>query len=394
MITYETTMILENSLKAAGRFYRGYDPEFGKSGQKIGSTLMVRKPPRFIGRSGAAIKIENMTDTEVPVTIGAPFGVDFQFSSSELALSIDDFSNRYLKPAAATIANKIDFDCLAMATLATFNSVGTPGTTPNSLLTYLQGGQVLDEMACPDDGERSMIIYPKARVSIVDALKGLFQDSTQIAKQYKQGKMGDTAGYTWYQDQNCSVNTVGPLGGTPVVHGANQTGSALITNGWSSSAAVRLNAGNVFTIANVYAVNPQNRVSTGALQQFVVQTTFSSDSGGAGTISIAPAIIPSGQFQNVDSIPADSAAITVVGAANTVSPQGLLFHPTAFTLAAVELDVPRGVDMGYSTTAKESKVPLRFIRDYDIVHDLWVCRFDVQYGVAPIYPELACRIQG
>jgi hypothetical protein len=332
-----------------------------------------------------------VTETQVPVTLTTQFGVDINFTSADLLLSIDDFSRRLIQPAVAAIANKIDFDGLQLyKTVA--NTVGTPGTVPNTLMTYLQAGVALDNNATPMDGERSICINPLMQATIIDALKGLFQSSQQIKQQYEKGQMGTTAGFDWYMDQNVAVHTVGPLGGTPAVAGAGQTGSTLNTSGWTAAAAPRLKKGDVFTIAGSLGVNPQNRQSTGVPQQFTATADVSSDAGGLAAVPISPPITPSGSFQTVTASPAAGALITVIGTANQLSPQGLAFHRDAFTLACADLPLPRGVDMAARVSDKQTGLSIRMVRAYDINTDKFPCRLDVLYGWAALYPETACRI--
>jgi len=391
MITREALRVLVNNLTFTKRVNRQYSSKYAVEGAKIGTVLNVRKPPRYIGRTGAAIGIEDATETQVPVALTTQFGVDISFSSQELTLSIDDFSDRFIKPAVAAIANKIDFDGLQLyRTVA--NSVGTPGTVPNALLTYLDAGVALDNNATPMDGDRSLVINPRMQGTIVDALKGLFQSSTQIKQQYEKGQMGTSVGFDWYMDQNVAVHQVGPLGGTPLVNGAAQTGSNLVTDGWTAAAALRLRAGDVFTIANVFGVNPQNRQTTGALQQFVVTANVSSDGAGNATVPIFPAIVTSGAFQTVTGSPADNAAITVLGAANVNTPQGLAFHKDAFTFVSADLQMPRGVDMAARVSDPQTGISIRMVRAYNISTDQFPCRLDVLYGWKELYPENACRI--
>lgn len=393
MVTKEALRILENNLTFAKGVNRQYDDQFGISGAKIGDTLNIRKPARYVGRTGTAIAVEDHTETSVALQLDTQFGVDVSFTSKELTLSIDEFSDRILKPAMATVANKIDRDGLSQY-LNVYNAVGTPATVPTAFETYLEAGAKLDEEACPRDGMRSMVIGPRKQLKIVDALKGLFQSSEQIKNQYEKGNMGLAAGFKWSMDQNEPSHTVGPLGGTPLVNGASQTGATLVTDGWTAAAAARLKRGDVFTIANVFAVNPQSRQSTGQLRQFVVTADVSSDVAGNASIPISPSIVTSGAFQTVTASPADNAALTILGAANAVSPTGLAYHRDAFVLGCADLLLPKGVDMAARASDSQLGLSVRMVRQYDINTDKFPCRLDILYGWKTLYPELACRIQG
>lgn len=394
LITQEALRVLENNLTFAKMVNREYDAKFGEViPSKTGTTINVRKPARYVGRSGAALAVEDHTENSVPFQITTQFGVDVNFTTAELTLQLGEFSDRILKPALATIANKIDRDGLALY-WDVYNAVGTPGTTPNALLTYLQAGAKMDFEATPRDGLRSLCIEPTAQATIVDALKGLFQSSEKIKNQYEMGNMGLAGGFKWSMDQNVITHTVGPLGGTPLVNGASQTGASLVTDGWTAAAASRLKRGDIFTIAGVNAVNPQTRESTGQLRQFVVTANVSSDAGGNLTAAISPSITTSGAFQTVTGSPADNAAITVLGAASTVSPANMAFHRDAFSLATVDLIMPSGVDFAARVADPQLGISIRMVRAYDINNDKLPCRFDVYYGWKTLYPELACRIQG
>lgn len=389
MITREALVVLENRLGFSEHVNREYDDKFAVEGAKIGTVVNVRKPARYVGRTGTALAVENSVETSVPVALTTQFGVDIQFSSADLALRIDDFKQRFLVPALATIANKIDADGMALYKQI-YSAVGTPGTTPNALLTYLLAGVALDNQAAPDDGQRSIVISPIMQAYIVDALKGLFQASQAIADQYTRGMMGITAGFKWYQDQNCAAHTVGTYSGTPLVNGATQTGATINTDGWGSG-VTSLKQGDIMTFAGVYEVNPQSRASTGLLQKFVVMADIS-DTSGAIAVPISPSIITSGAFQTVSGSPADNAVITMFGASGTVSVQGLAYHKDAFTLVCADLPLPRGVDMAGRMSSKQLGLSIRMIRQYDINTDNLPCRLDILYGWAVLRQELACRI--
>jgi len=394
MITRESAMVLENSIKVVQRINKEYSSEFAKNGAKIGNVVNVRKPPRYQGRSGQALQPEDITETSVPLTLTTQFGVDMLYTTSDLLLNIDDFSKRIIQPAIKAIANRVDFDATLLYQTV-YNTIGTPGSIPNALLTYLQVNQRLSEEACPPD-DRCIVITPAMEATIVDALKGLFNSQPKLKAQYETGNMQDKSlGFAdWYMDQNIRTHTVGPLGGSPAVNGASQSGASLITNGWTAAAANRLKKGDVFTIGSgatgVFAVNPQNRQSTGALRQFVVTADTSSDGSGNLTIPISPAIVTSGPFQNVSQAPPNTATINVFGAASTQTPQALAFHPDAFMMASADLPLPNGVDMKDQQNYKG--VNIRLIRDYDINTDREPTRTDTLYGLAALYPELACRL--
>jgi hypothetical protein len=395
MITREALRVLENNLTFTKQVNRQYDSRFGVEGAQIGTVLNVRKPPRYVGRTGTAISIEDATETQVAVTLDTQFGVDITFTSEDLALKISDFSKRFITPAVATIANKIDASGLALYT-SVYNSVGVPGTPgPTTLLDYLNAGVALDNDACPMDGQRSVCITPSQQAQIVNALKGLFQQSSAIASQYRRGQMGEAVGFQWYMDQNCNTHTTGTFttGSTPLVKGASQTGASLITDGWANSTAV-IKKGDVFTIADVNHVNPQSLTSVATAQQFVATADGTSDGSGNLTISISPSITTGTGFQTVDASPGDNAAITMVGAEAKQSPQGLAFHKDAFTLAMADLPLPQGTDMAARVSDDQLGMSIRLIRDYDITTDKFPCRLDVLFGWAALRPELACRLQG
>ena len=401
MITREALRVLVNNLTFTKKISREYEDQFAKSGAKIGNVVNISKPPRFVRASGQGLVLQDVTETSVPLTLTTQEQRSFTFTSQDLALSIDDFSKRFIKPALASLANAVDYDGLQLYTQV-WNQVGVPGTVPNTIDTYLNAGVLLDNNACPMDGERSICLNPQMQATIVSALKGLFQSSERIAEQYDKGKMGEAIGADWYMDQNVGVFKVGPQGGaTPNITTAPVSGAtSLVTQGWTSAAASRLVVGDVFTLGAggttpVLSVNPQNFQSTGQLQQFVITAPFSSDGSGNGTINFAPAITTSGPFQTVNVLPTTGSTnglITVSGAANTLSPQGLYFHRDAFTMACADLPLPGGVDMAERVSDKELGLSIRLIRAYDINQDRFPLRTDFLYGWAALYPQLACRI--
>jgi len=395
MITNEALMVLENELTFSSEVERNYDDQFAVTGAKIGATLNVRRPGRFIGTTGPALNVEDFNETSVPVTLSTQFHVDTQFTTQDLALSLDMVSDRVLKPAVAAVANKIDFDGTSMAKFNTANIVGTPGTPPTSLLTYLTAQAYLDSEGAPRDGRRSCIIEPFTGATIVDSLKGLFVPNDRIGMQYSKGMMGrDSAGMNWKMDQNIAAQTFGTYTGTATIN--TSTDGGILTSGWAQTSTLTLtksgtftpNVGDTFTIANVFAVNPQNRQAYGSnkLRNFVV-TAISGNS-----VTVSPAVISAGQFQNVSIVSPGASAVTPFNQAGAVSPQNIVMHKNAFTLATADLELPDGVHFAGRASDKDLGLSLRVVRQYTINNDSIPTRVDVLYGWAPLYPELACRV--
>ena len=413
MITNESLMILENELTFTSQVLRTYDESFGVDGAKIGDTLNVRRPPRFIGTSGPNLSVEDYNQTSIPVVIGDTsnygdqFHVDTAFTTKDLRLSLGAFSENVIKPSVAAVANRVDYIGLDMAKNSTANIVGTYGTPPTSLLTYLTAGAYLDAEAAPRDGSRAVVIEPFTGATIVDSLKGLFIPDAAISAQFRKGLMGrDSAGMNWKMDQNVRTQSTGYwAAGSSSTLTANTTSIGIAT-GWSKTstitlthgATVTLTQGDIINIANVFPVNPQNRQRYGtATRPFVVQTTVTGTGSSTMSVTVAPAIITAGQFQNV-TIPTTSASATVtpysigVSGVGNSSPQNILFHKNAYTCAMADLELPAGVVFAGRAASKEAGISIRVVRQYTINNDQIPARFDVLFGWAPLYQELACRV--
>ena len=403
MITRELLMSLKNNLCMAKSVNRDYDDQFAKKGAKIGNTINIRKPARFIVSEGPALQLQNYTEQYVPLVLTNQDHVDVAWTTQDLTLSMDDFSKRFVAPAAIALANKIDYSGMEQYKYVQ-SIVGTQGSTPSSLLTYLQAKAKLANNGAPLDN-LSMVVSPTADVTLVDNLKGLFQSSEKIKEQYEKGWMGLAGGMTFKMDQNVRSHTTGTwdTGSTGVIAaGADQTGSSITTSGWANSTRI-LNQGDVITIgtagsAGVYQVNPQNRASTGNLQQFVVTSNVDSDGAGLATIPIYPSIITAAvdaQYQTVTAAAVAAQLVNVFGAEATTGAQNMLFHRDAFCLGMADLeDVSSYGANCYRVSDKDSGLSIRIVQQYDVNNDRKVCRMDVLYGWKTIYAELACRVAG
>lgn len=400
MVAKETLAILENELTFTRLVNRQYDPRFAKIGAKIGDTINIRKPVRYVGRRTATLNVEGSVETSVALTVATQYGTDMSFTSAELALSMDEFRERIIQPAVANIANMIDADGMALYKNV-YNVVGTPGVTPATLATYLSAGVALDNEASPM-GNRSIVLNPQAQATIIYANLSLFNPSKTISEQYIKGTMATAAGFDWYMDQNVAVHTIGTYGGTPLTNYPStpfvQGATSLVTDGWTATTTT-LNVGDIFTVAGVYGINPQSRANTGVLKNFVVTAITTTDGSGNSTIAFLPAMIApvagvNVYNQTVTALPANNAAVTVFGASATVTPQNLAFCKDAFAFAAVDLpeDMP-GVECSTATSPK-LKMSIRLMRGTDMINDRAISRLDLLGGWAAIRPEIACRIAG
>ena len=381
LISKETLVILENNLVAAGKVNRQFENQF----VKIGTTLSIRKPNKFVVTSGPGLQIQNITEPQTSITISNQKHVDFLFSSQELTLVIEEFSERYLKPAAAKLANQVDYDVLSNYSQV-FNEVGTPGTVPNNFSFLAAVGQRMDEGAVPQDG-RVLILNPAANWAMATALSTLYVRS--VAEPALKGYLAAIANFEIYMDQNIQVQTVGAYVGAGRTSVGGQIGASITTDNWTGSVTGLLNLGDVINIAGVHSVNPESLQSTGALQDFVVTAQVNSSSGTA-TIPIYPAITVTGPYQTVDAAPINHAAITVKGTASTSYAQNIAFVRDAFGLVTVPLELPDGVD--FKAREMFKNISMRIVRQYDINNDVTPTRIDILYGTATFYPELAVRL--
>lgn len=401
IIAKEALVQLENNLTMANNVHREYKKEF----VKVGDTVSIRKPVKFYAADGATRVNQDVEEANTSITINKQKHVSWKFSSKDLTLTVEDYSERYIKPAMIALANVIDRNGHALYTNV-WNHVGTPGTTPANFAAMAAAAQRMDEMAVPTD-MRKALLNPAASYAIAGTATTLYMNGVNN-QAYRTGSIGEIASLDTYRSQNVTNHTNGARGGTPLVNGAGQNttyalskstnSQSLVTDGWSNSVANLLTAGEVFTIAGVFAMNPvPGEGTTGKqqmsyLQQFTVLSAASSNGSGQATLTISPAIIIDGPYQTVSAAPADNAAITMVGTAATAYPQNIVMHKNALALVMCPLELPDGVEFKARETYKGLSV--RVVKQYDISADDDIIRLDVLYGWKAIYPDLAVRLTG
>ena len=391
MITRKSLEILENNLVLSRNVNRQYDDSFAVEGAKIGSTLRIRLPDRALVTDGAALQVQDDNEQFTTLTVSSQKHIGVNFTSAELTMQLDDFAERVLKPRVSQLASSVDAD-VATSYKSIYNAVGTPGTTPATSLVLLQANQKLNEFATPPS-PRYATVNPAANAGLVEGMKGLFNPTGTISKQFKNGMMGE--GILGLDEINMSQSIVqhtnGDWGTTITVTSTVSTeGQSTLGISFTGSSKT-WNVGDVFTIASVFAVNPQTRQSTGSLQQFTV--TAAATGSSTATLSISPALYTaSNALATVNAFPQASAVVTMLGSAATAYPQNLIYHKDAITLATADLLLPQGVDM--ASRQVHNGISLRIVRQYDINNDRMPCRIDVLYGFAAIRPVTAVRVWG
>ena len=376
-VTREALRVLHQKLNFVGSVTRDYDDSYAKTGAKIGDSLKIRLPNQYTVRSGATLSAQDTTESSVTLQVATQKGVDLNFTSVDLTLSLDDFSKRILDPAMSVLAANIEADALSM-----YKDVYQSVWNGASAATYnkaLDARVILNRSLAPY-ADRTALMDSIAMADVVKDTKTLFQDDASIAKQYKEGYMGRAAGFDWAENTMMPSHTRSAANGAYLVNGASQTGATLTVDTGANAPS----QGDVITIAGVYSVHPETKVSTGVLQQFVI------GSGATATsFPISPSIITSGATQNVSGSPADNAAVTFAGTASTAVQTALLFQKGAFAFATADLVMPQGVD--FASRQVLDGVSMRIVRAYDINNDKFPCRLDVLYGYKTLRAQLACR---
>lgn len=397
IIAKESLMQLVNSMAMARHVHTAYKNEF----VKVGQTITVRKPNKFRATKAQARSNTNLSEPSTSITMSTQAHVSWAFSSVDLTTTIEDYSKRYIAPAAAALANQVDADLCALYKNV-WNSAGTPGTTPATFKALGDAQQILDDEAVPSEG-RVAIVNPAAHWALADGLKGTFAQN--VAKDIiTKGYLGTIANLSIYMDQNVVRHTTGAFtsSATPLISGNVVTAATTFpTDGWNSDSSTVL-AGDVFTVSSVYGVNPMSGASTGNLKFWVATDATTTSSGGAmATLAISPTLVYSStnpytnciRTSGATNIMIDNDVMTFWGSESTAYPQNLVYHPNAFALVTVPIEIPSNV-WGARETDTDAGLSIRVVKQYDIDADEEIIRLDILYGVKTLYPELAVRLWG
>lgn len=391
-ITNEALRLAHEKASFIGTINRQFDSSFGNSNGKIGDTLRIRKPSQYTRRQGSRVMdVQDATEQNTTLVTATQDGVDMRYNSRELSLDLQNFSKIHLEPAIASMVSGIESDVLQGCTKLTYNLAGTAGTAPADLAAVGAARAKLNQSLAPKDGNRCIQMDSVTMGTLVNGLKGLFQDSSQIKEQYREGMVGRTAMADFYENERVWSLT----NGDDVAWAIDDAAGADLTEGTTQihmdAMGTTATVGSVFTIAGVKAVHPETKqtYADGHLQQFTI-TAVGTIATNEADITFSPAIYTTGARQNVDHMPSNNDVVTLVGSASTAYAQNLMYHKDAFTFASAEL--PMMADAAKCSVKTYDGLSVRVWQASDIRNDEMLTRVDMLYGYAAIRPEWACRI--
>lgn len=380
MITKEALKVLHEKLVFINKINTQYDSSFGKKGAQIGESLRIKKPAKFKTRIGKTYAAQEVIESSINLALTHQMGIDADFTDEDLSLNIDDFSKQFIEPAMAQLATSVEATVLEAILLAGNSIYNASGLTYKDTL---KARKSLNYSLAPA-ADRMFILDPATTIEIVDELKGLFQDSTQISKQYREGLLGVTSGFNFYE------SNIMPLYTNP----ADIVGTVTVAEGASTAtfaglgASVTIPKGFRFTVAGLYKVHAETKRAYNELYEFVTLADMDTNGSGAGSVAIRPVYASTSDArQNASGTLPTAAAITVAGAANEVKRSAIAFTKDAFTFATAPLNIPKGTDM--ASQMVYDGISLRFVRDFDISDGDIKARFDIIFGFTPLYEEFS-----
>ena len=399
MITRKALMVLHQKCNFLGACNRQYDDRFANSGAKIGQTLNVRMPSKYTVRTGATLSAQNHVERSTPLVVDSQYGVDVSFTSVELTMDLDDFSERIIEPAMAQLAAKIEGDCMSDGYKVIPNYTNA---TTDATLTYkyfAQGSSNLTKELAPL-ANRTAVLSPDSRVLFSDAVKGLFQDSTNIKQQYREGIMGRTGGFDVYENTLTPSHTTGTFAGAALTDGAN-AGTSDTSNVWSSQTTFSINtatsattllAGDIITISGMAAAHPETKANMGKLRSFVVQSAVTLTTlANSYDVTVKPALIygTGNSYQNVvlsGVSDTNDNSVTLIGAVGSAFGQDIQMHKDAFCFATADLEDVSSMG-AWGARRTQDGISMRIAKQYAIASDTVPCRIDVLFGFDGLYAQ-------
>lgn len=392
MITRAALVVLHQKANFLGNINTAYDSSFAKEGAKIGDSLRIRLPNQYTVSTGPTLAIQDNNELSVTLSVTSQKHIGMAFTTADLTMKVQDFTDRFIDPAVSALVANVEADALSM--VEQIYQVVDNSNTSLSLRQVLDARVKLVNALTPMDGRWTALLRPQDNADLVNANKGLFQAATEIASQYKQGKMGTTGGFDFYENTSIPTHTSGT---TSVVNNLSITTSLTVSATTPTSSLDTLNntgpqgtwkAGDVFTLSTVFRAHPETKANTGELQQFVVTADVGATSVQA--LPFSPPVYLTGPRQNVIATAFTAATIVKVGTPAYIYKPSIFFHPDAFTFATADLVMPDGVD--FKGRQVKDGISMRLLRQYDVNYDRVATRLDILYGYKTLRAQLAARV--
>jgi P22 coat protein - gene protein 5 len=395
-ISMEVLRNLKNVLKVAEYFNYDWEKDYEKT-FAVGTTITVKFPQQFTIRDGLGYNPQGIDRIATTVSLDQPFGIDFQWDDYEAAVkaerSEEEIKEQYLEPAGVQLANEIDSRAALFAKNNVSQIVGSLGTDPVSIVYLDQArGRLLQKAGSALAKKRAALISSSMQTNSINTpVTSLFQPTDAITEAFKEGSMGKLKTFDIFEEQNLYTHAAGTWAGAVTINGAGQSGSSLTVTFTAGDTVVQ---GDKISVANVNFVNPRSRRIPGpkTAQTFTITASLTAVGGGVDVISVLPAIYgPGSQYQNVDALPVNAAALTLWpgtanpnGATGTV---GLAISNQAFAIVGMRFYLPKAVEARSQAEDKQTGIPVRFVKAWDPVRSMQIHRFDTVVGFGNLYQD-------
>src|ERR1017187_10512624 len=388
--------LLLNKLEVAEYFDRNFEGDFEKEFAP-GANVTVKFPQRFTTSDGMGYAPQGINRISTTISLDQWIQIAFEWDDYERAVKLErseeELRENYMDPAGAALSQEFDNRCANFARYNTSALVGVLGTDPTSVSTFYQARRIMKELARPP-GKKACIVSSSMMATLGANITTVFNPADEIDKMWKEGAIGNLAGFNFYESNSLYSHTNGTWSGAtgyPTVNGAGQSGTSLIVN---ANAGDTWNQGDKFSILNVNRANPNTRriVGPAVNKTFTVTQALTCAGGGADVVNFLPAIYgPGSQYQNVDALPATTAAITL--APGTTSPNGkvgtvgLALSRFAFGLVGAKLYEPKAVEAHGQATDPDTKISVRKVKVWDGVRSVEINRMDSLIGFGNLYQD-------
>jgi len=352
----------------------------------------------------ASAQFKDVTQLSVPASLGFKKGVALSMDSKQLRDQLQEgrLGQAAMQKLASDINVAVSNAASLQGTLVVKRSAAATGfddIAQADTIMNAQGVMMGDRYIALSSGDyNSMASNLAAR----QTLNGKPQTA------YEKAYMGQNAGFETFK-LDYAYRLTAKTATTVTVNGANQyytpKATSTATTGEVSNVDNRyqnltvavtsgaIKIGDAFTIAGVYAVHHITKQSTGQLKTFRV-VDIVSGAGGSGVIKISPAIISGGgatnaelMYQNVDSTPANGAAITFLNTADGFA--NPFWYKDAIELLPGSLSVPSDAGMQVIRATTDQGIEVVMSKQAGINGLDAKFRWDILFGVAVVNPEMA-----